>query len=173
MPRDKSKRNSLIFELYQDGKSPASLGKRFDISSQRVMEIVNKISRDTGLEKRKRIYPGPVAIVVSRRIDAALRSGKMTAPQAAAILGCIPNTLRHRYQGQRPREGSLASDQHGAALYRLFMSGDNLKNLARAHNTTVGNIQQTILRYRRRHGLPCKVLRVDGWAATEKKGTQR
>lgn len=129
---DTSTRNQDIYEQFQQGKSICELAFLFNVSRQRIMQIVNKTSKKNGGKKRKRLLVGRPRIEIPPNLVEVYRQGKINQRQIAEELKCSTCTVMKRLKGIPKSRSTRERD-----IYRAFASGLTLKQVAEQFETTV------------------------------------
>lgn len=164
MAERQQERNEEIFQRYQRGESAGILARDFGLRRQRISQIVREIAGQNGYRLR-----GPEGCSSSLRVGSRRRylipeslrklfqEKRMTMKEIAKELGCSPQTVRIQFLRDGLIEARKYQDRElTALLYREFMAGKLLRELAEEYGLTTVNVGERIFKYRRKHGLPGK-----------------
>ncbi len=161
---DAMTRNERIFERFQAGESLQKLGDFFGLSRERVRQLVNREAANQGREKRKRLSPpggngaGAPIFHLSEKQKREFLDRTKSASEIAEEVGCSARLVFFRCRGAR-RNWREKIWEFYSLLYDKFQAGMTIKELAQQFRKTPGVIQQCIIKYRRRHGIPARLPR--------------
>ncbi len=151
------KRDSRIFDLYQKGKTLAWLAKEFDLTSQRISQIVDRESATKGPKRAwlPRNVPRPYLWKqVSPDILEALAAGKITTAEAMDQAGCCKAIISHRFKEYFGRPWHEVSKERTAARdkgwYDRWMAGERWQDIADSAGVSKQVFWQGIHRTRQR-----------------------
>ena len=155
-PKKLSKKSLEMFRLFQSGKTAREIATLFKVSFQYVSHEVSKVSKRLGEPLR----PHKRHVVIPDALAAAYTAGEIkTKAELAEKIGCSTSTVSVRV-GIVKRPRGFRSDPailaRNAEIYARFMAGESTKALADEYGTTLGSLQQMLVRHRQLTGAPPK-----------------
>lgn len=152
----KTARNKELHRRYQAGESVCALASEFDITRQRVHQIVQKEAAAKGKPLRPTIAGGRL-VPIPNDVRERFFAGEITVEEVAEIVDLMPATVATKLGVSRREIGKQQTLAKYENIYNKFMTGTTLKQLADEFDTSIGSVAQCLNRYREATGKPCKM----------------
>src|SRR5580692_4558465 len=126
-------RNERIYRDYQDGGGLLHLCHQYDITRQRVYQIVKKMASENGESLRRGRNGNRQRLTVPAAVLKDIADGKLYMTEGAIMAGVSVQTIKNRLREADVyviRKRYEIARHRYAQTYSLFMAGATMKELA-------------------------------------------